>query len=181
MRIIRTITLSEIPVILDRSLEDYRSTGKKSNILFLGEEGFGKAITVSKWIVKNHFEVTSDLFPQPFESMPEGTIQYSFGDIFLDVLATCNVLFNRRLNMQKEEGMSELAELIKNRSYKGFYGGDHDFKDLFLVVATALPDNGKNDVFSLDNPIFDLFEIYNVETTVGQLPHPIEGGACEKS
>ena len=164
MNIKKIITPSEIPAILDKSLQDYKEHGTLSNIMFVGKEGYGKRRTVDKWLKEKglNSETYWDLTSLPMYSLTKGQGKYGFADDVLETLSIKKVLFEREIYNRPEKGLFELAKLIKNRCYTGYFGKKYDFEELFLVVATAR-------MRKESNPFCDLFDIYQVETTVNEV------------
>ena len=150
----KNITVNEIEKILDEALSDYIA-GKiqNKNIIFVGHPGVGDSSKIANWFKKHSNEVSPcELTSCPMAEeengvfkklVKNGKVQYGFDDRSMEALTEeGRVCFCRRLNYNTQEQVQPFYEIFANRTYYlPLTDKEHDLSKLFLVIATAYPDN----------------------------------------
>lgn len=151
----KNITVNEIEKILDEALSDYIA-GKiqNKNIIFVGHPGVGDSSKIENWLKKHSDEVSPvEIIPlhihmveeeiEGLKLVKDGKEQYGFDDRSIEALSKeSRVCFCRRLNYNTQEQVQPFYEIFANRTYYlPLTNTEHDLSKLFLVIATAYPDN----------------------------------------
>ena len=168
------ITVNEIDKVLDKALEDYKS-GKvqNKNIIFIGHSGVGRGSRIEKWLETHHGEVAPYyLTPAVLvkekdgvcvKDLKNGKLQYGFADSDMEgLLENGTICVCENLNYYTSEQVHPYEKIFSDRTYCiPVTGKEYDLHKLFLVIATAFPENFDYGVTDISN-IKNCSDVYTV-------------------
>ncbi len=174
------ITVNQIDKVLDEALSAYK-LGKiqNKNIVFIGNEGIGRSSRIEKWL-EAHSDEVAPYYPIPavllkekngisVKDLKNGKPQYLFDSVSMERLSADGMIcVCKNLNRNRSEYIQPFEELFSDRTYS--VPGTDDKKDihkLFLIIATALPDDFGYNVEDISN-IKKCSDVYKVNPSVDE-------------
>ena len=168
------ITVNEIDKVLDKALEDYKS-GKvqNKNMIFIGHGGIGRSSRITKWFEIHSGEVAPYyLTPAVLvkekdgvwvKDLKNGKLQYGFADSDMEgLLENGTICVCENLNYYTSEQVHPYEKIFSDRTYCiPVTGKEYDLHKLFLVIATAFPENFDYRVTDISN-IKNCSDVYTV-------------------
>lgn len=181
----QTITVNGIRKVLDEALEDYKKgKAKARNIIFVGQAAIGKRSVIQGWIDSHESEInlTYDCGPSVM-LLPEGSPEYecylkdrkriySYDSAYLEKLNETNgVWFCKRLNFgQTPETLKPYESIFSKRECTvPVINRKYDLSNLFLIIATALPEDKDGPALSDISALKSCSDLYGVEPDVNEL------------
>ena len=176
----KKITVNEIDKILDEALNDYK-LGKiqYKNIVFIGADGIGRRTRIKKWMATHSDEVTPYYLTSavlmkeengiPVKDLKNGQPQYGFGSVDMErLLVDGAICVCKNLNYYTIEQIQPFEEIFSDRTYCfPWTDNKQDLDKLFLVIATAYPDNFGYNVTDISN-IKKCSDVYTVTPSVDE-------------
>ena len=175
----KKITVNEIDKVLDEALSDYK-LGKTQckNIIFVGNDGIGKSSRINRWMETHSGEVTpvylttAPLWKEEngilVKDLKNGKPQYVLCVPPEGLLEDGAIGFCKNLNYSSGECIQPLEQIFSDRTYC-FPGMDNkqDLHKLFLIIATAYPDDFGYNVADISN-IKKYSDVYTVTPSVDE-------------
>ena len=166
----KKITVNEIDKILDEALSDYK-LGKiqYKNIVFIGDEGMA---THSDKVTP--FYLTSAVLMKEengiyVKDLKNGKPQYGFDRVSMERLSADGAIcVCKNLNHYTSEQIQPFEEIFSERTYCDLVTKNkYDLDKLFLIIATAYPDNFGYNVTDISN-IKKCSDVYTVNPSVDE-------------
>lgn len=177
----KKITVNEIDKILDEALSDYK-LGKiqYKNIVFIGDEGIGRGTRIEKWMATHSDEVTPFYLTSAVlmkeengiyvKDLKNGKPQYGFDSESMERLSAGGAIcVCTNLNhYTSEQQIQPFEEIFSERTYCDLVTKNkYDLDKLFLIIATAYPDNFGYNVTDISN-IKKCSDVYTVHPSVDE-------------
>lgn len=176
----KNITVNQIDKVLDEALSDYK-LGKIQckNIVFIGNDGIGKSSRIKKWMDTHSDEVTpvylttAPLWKEEngilVKDLKAGKPQYVLNMPVERFSKDGAIGICKNLNYSSGECIQPLEQIFSDRTYC-FPGMDikQDLHKLFLIIATAYPDDCGYNVADISN-IKRCSDVYTVTSSVDDL------------
>lgn len=174
------ITVNQIDKVLDDALSAYK-LGKiqNRNIVFIGNEGIGRSSRIKKWL-EAHSDEVAPYYPTPAVLLKEkngiyvndlknGKPQYLFDSVSMERLSADGMIcVCKNLNHYTSEYIQPFEELFSDRTYSVPGTDDkQDIHKLFLIIATAYPDDFGYNVEDISN-IKKCSDVYMVTPSVDE-------------
>ena len=172
----KNITVNQIDKVLDEALSAYK-LGKTQckNIVFIGDDGIGRRSRIRKWMEAHSDEVspfylTSAVLVREengiyVEDLKNGKLQYGFDSMSMERLSADGAIcVCTNLNHYTSEQIQPFEEIFSERTYCEL---KHDLHKLFLIIATAYPDDGGYNVADISN-IKKHSDVYTVTPSVDE-------------
>lgn len=176
----KNITVNQIDKVLDEALSAYK-LGKIQckNIVFIGDEGIGRSSRIKIWMEAHSDEVapfylTSAVLMKNengilVKDLKNGKPQYGFDSVAMKRLtADGAICVCKNLNHYTSEQIQPFEEIFSERTYCELVTNNkHDLHKLFLIIATAYPDNFGYNVADITN-IKKYSDVYMVTPSVDE-------------
>lgn len=176
----KNITVNQIDKVLDEALSAYK-LGKTQckNIVFIGNDGIGRSSRIKKWMESHSDEVapfylTSAVLMKEengiyVKDLKNGKPQYGFDSVSMErLLADGAICVCKNLNHYTSEQIQPFEEIFSERTYCDLVTKNkHDLHKLFLVIATAYPDDCGYNVADISN-IKKCSDVYTVTSSVDE-------------
>ena len=165
------VSVNQIKDILDSKYAE--SEDKIVNLMFFGQEGYGRSSVIEEWINDKGFNLYSDLYPMQLYDEENGLLKPRYVNGRKEyILADSNqieflkedntIILNQRFNWGRNfEGDSEFITVLKDRMYK-LMGREHNLSNMKMFIATAFPDDGLNNTTPIIPEVINQFEKYDV-------------------
>ena len=175
----KNITVNQIDKVLDEALSAYK-LGKTQckNIIFIGNHGIGKSSRINRWMETHSGEVTpvylttAPLWKEEngilVKDLKNGKPQYVLGVPPEGLLEDGAIGFCKNINYSSGECIQPIEQIFSDRTYC-FPGMDNkqDLHKLFLIIATAYPDDCGYNVADISN-IKKCSDVYTVTLSVDE-------------
>lgn len=174
------ITVNQIDTVLDEALSAYK-LGKIQckNIVFIGDDGIGRSSRIEKWMEAHSdevapFHLTSTVLMKEengilVKDLKNGKPQYVFGSVDMERLSADGAIcVCKNLNRDTSEQIQPFEEIFSERTYCDLVTKNkHDLHKLFLIIATADPDDCGYNVADISN-IKKCSDVYTVTPSVDE-------------
>ena len=174
------ITVNQIDTVLDEALSAYK-LGKIQckNIVFIGDDGIGRSSRIAKWMEAHSdevapFHLTSTVLMKEengilVKDLKNGKPQYVFGSVDMERLSADGAIcVCKNLNHYTSEQIQPFEEIFSERTYCDLVTNNkHDLHKLFLIIATAYPDDYGYNVADISN-IKKCSDVYTVTPSVDE-------------
>lgn len=175
----KNITVNQIDKVLDEALSAYK-LGKMryKNIIFIGNDGIGRSSRINKWIEAHSDDVTpvylatTALMKEEngilVKDLKAGKPQYVLNMPVERLSKDGAIGICKNLN-RSSECIQPLEQIFSDRTYC-FPGMDNkqDLHKLFLIIATAYPDDCGYNVADISN-IKKCSDVYTVTSSVDDI------------
>lgn len=176
----KNITVNQIDKVLDEALSAYK-LGKKQckNIVFIGNDGIGRSSRIKEWMDSHSDEVApfylTSLVLMKNENgilvkdLKNGKPQYGFDSVAMKRLtADGAICVCKNLNRYPSEQIQPYEEIFSDRTYcVPLTDNKQDLHKLFLIIATAYPDDFGYNVADISN-IKKCSDVYTVTPSVDE-------------